>query len=75
MERVFRRKSRREFSPFLTTKQTGKGVGLELAVSCGILERPNAGIEVHSDSAWGTTFTLALPSDRGRAAAATPAKR
>jgi signal transduction histidine kinase len=61
----------RIFPPFLTTKQTGKGVGLELG---SILERPR-GIEVHSELGRGTTFMVALPSDRGRAAAVTPANR
>jgi two-component system, NtrC family, sensor kinase len=61
----------RIFEPFLTTKETGRGVGLGLAISRSILERHNGTIEVQSELGRGTTFTLTLPSDRGHAIAAT----
>lgn len=49
------------FEPFLTTKETGHGVGLGLAISHGIIERHNGTIEVHSESGKGTTFKITLP--------------
>ena len=53
----------RLFEPFLTTKQTGRGVGLGLAISRSILERHNGTIEVQSEVGRGTTFTVTLPWD------------
>lgn len=53
----------RMFEPFLTTKETGKGVGLGLAISRSILERHNGNIEVQSEVGRGTTFTVTLPWD------------
>ena len=53
----------RIFEPFLTTKETGRGVGLGLAISQSILERHNGTIEVQSEVGRGTTFTLTLPSE------------
>ena len=49
------------FEPFLTTKETGRGVGLGLAISRGIIERHNGTIEVQSESGRGTTFIITLP--------------
>jgi len=51
------------FEPFLTTKETGRGVGLGLAISRSILERHNGNIEVQSEVGRGTTFTVTLPWD------------
>jgi two-component system, NtrC family, sensor kinase len=53
----------RLFEPFLTTKETGRGVGLGLAISRSILERHNGNIEVQSEVGRGTTFTVTLPWD------------
>ena len=64
----------RIFEPFLTTKETGTGVGLGLAISRSILERHNGTIEVHSELGRGTTFTVTLPSDPASATAAPPAQ-
>lgn len=51
------------FEPFLTTKETGRGVGLGLAISRSILERHNGNIEVQSEVGRGTTFNVTLPWD------------
>ncbi|HVN17978.1 MAG TPA: ATP-binding protein [Dongiaceae bacterium] len=53
----------RLFEPFLTTKESGRGVGLGLAISRSILERHNGTIEVQSEVGRGTTFTVSLPWD------------
>ena len=49
------------FDPFFTTKPEGKGVGLGLAVSYGIIEAHGGDIEVKSTVGEGTTFTVSLP--------------
>ena len=49
------------FHPFFTTKSEGKGVGLGLAVSYGIIEAHGGDIEVKSKVGEGTTFTVSLP--------------
>ena len=49
------------FAPFFTTKPTGKGTGLGLAVSKGIIEKHGGSIEAASKPGEGTTFTVHLP--------------
>ena len=49
------------FEPFFTTKSQGKGTGLGLWVSYGIIKSFQGNIEVSSNSEIGTTFTIKLP--------------
>jgi signal transduction histidine kinase len=52
------------YTPFFTTKQEIKGVGLGLAVSYGIVQRHHGRIEVQSRPGEGTVFTVVLPNHR-----------
>ena len=52
------------FDPFFTTKSEGKGVGLGLAVSYGIIQAHGGEIEVKSAVGQGTTFTVSLPLEQ-----------
>jgi signal transduction histidine kinase len=52
---------RKLFTPFFTTKQEVKGVGLGLAVSYGIIQRHHGRIDVQSKEKEGTTFIIYLP--------------
>jgi two-component system NtrC family sensor kinase len=49
------------FEPFFTTKSEGKGVGLGLAISYGIIQRHHGSIEVESSIGQGTVFVITLP--------------
>jgi len=51
------------FEPFFTTKESGKGVGLGLAISKNIVERHRGSIEVESQLGRGTTFYIFIPAD------------
>jgi signal transduction histidine kinase len=50
------------FTPFFSTKDAVKGVGLGLAVSYGIIERHGGRIEVRSEAGKGSVFTVYLPA-------------
>ena len=58
------------FEPFMTTKEIGRGVGLGLAISRGIVERHHGRLEVASKLGQGTTFTVTLPTRTSEASLA-----
>jgi PAS domain S-box-containing protein len=52
------------FEPFFTTKSQGRGTGLGLWVSYGIIKSFLGKLEVQSNTGLGTTFTIKLPVEK-----------
>lgn len=51
----------RIFDPFFSTKPTGRGTGIGLAVVADLMKRQHGSISVESTIGQGTTFTLTFP--------------
>ena len=54
----------RIFDPFFTTKATGRGTGLGLSVSYGIIKEHAGKVDVRSTPGKGTSFRLEFPAAR-----------
>lgn len=55
----------RVFTPYVTTKKPGEGMGLGLAIAKKILLDHGGDLQVLADSASGVTFRLSLPAPAG----------
>jgi two-component system, NtrC family, sensor kinase len=53
------------FDPFYTTKEVGRGTGLGLSVTYGIIEKHGGHIEAHSKKGEGAVFSIVMPIKKG----------
>jgi len=57
------RTKQKAFNPFFTTKEVGKGMGLGLSLSYGMISKVQGSIRIESEVGRGTTFIIQLPQD------------